>query len=338
MKTKNGYIICLLIISNLFFLFSGQAAEKENFYSGKTYIQLPPSPPSEPYDSNDPRWTEWRRRNKEDRDWEWRMPINFYGKVVDENNRPVEGVEIYFTWTDISAKGNGETTLRSDANGLFSLTEIKGKHLAVASVKKEGYHTSLKQNHFSFEYAAFFDEHYHIPDSNNPVIFHLIKKGEIEPLYFWEKFYGLSSDGTPHYFDLRKQRKIVGGLPQGDFVIRVVRRQTPPHGEKFDWSVAIEGVNDTKLIESEEEFMFKAPEDGYKTSYFLQKNISESDWQPDIVKKFYIKTADGKFGRWELEIRPRYNDKAAIDMEFYFNPSGSRNLEFDSAKALPGSD
>src|SRR4051812_8097608 len=33
---------------------------------------------------------------------EWRAPIDFFGRVADENNNPVPDVKIEFGWTDLS--------------------------------------------------------------------------------------------------------------------------------------------------------------------------------------------------------------------------------------------
>jgi hypothetical protein len=37
----------------------------------------------------------------------------------------------------------------------------------------------------SYEYSAFDDLTFHVPDKSNPVIFELWKLGGAEPLYFW---------------------------------------------------------------------------------------------------------------------------------------------------------
>ena len=47
--------------------------------------------PGGPYEPSDPRWKEVRAKDLVDHAWEWRMPINFYGRVVDENEQPVSG-------------------------------------------------------------------------------------------------------------------------------------------------------------------------------------------------------------------------------------------------------
>ena len=48
-----------------------------------------------------------------DPQYDWKQPINFYGKVVDENNQPVEGASADFSWTDLSPNGTSKTTQRA---------------------------------------------------------------------------------------------------------------------------------------------------------------------------------------------------------------------------------
>ncbi len=52
----------------------------------------------------------------------WQAPIDFYGKVIDENSNVVAGVNIHFRWSEIPAEDGMRTAdTQSDAEGLFSL-------------------------------------------------------------------------------------------------------------------------------------------------------------------------------------------------------------------------
>ena len=114
---------------------------------------------------------------KRDPKFEWRMPVNFYGKVVDQASQPVPGATASFIWTDMSAQGTSTIESVSDHQGLFVLDGVQGKRLQVR-LKKDGYYTNA-DNPLSFEYASFFEPNYHNPDRQNPVIFRLRKKGEV---------------------------------------------------------------------------------------------------------------------------------------------------------------
>jgi hypothetical protein len=104
-------------------------------------------------------------------------PISFYGKVVDENDRPIEGANIEFVWAHFSPlpEGTSSTNSLSNLQGLFSLTGVTGAKLGV-HVCKDGYYYERSVNLDQFTYSATFGSTPFQPDSNNPVIFHLRKK------------------------------------------------------------------------------------------------------------------------------------------------------------------
>ena len=58
-------------------------------------------------------------------------------------------------WTDISAAGTTEKFTQTDAQGMFSLIDEKGKNLGV-HVSKDGYH-AVGGGRANFVYAAFFE-------------------------------------------------------------------------------------------------------------------------------------------------------------------------------------
>jgi hypothetical protein len=305
-------------------------------YSGESnaLAQLPAVDP-EKYDPTLPQWQEWRRRNKEDGHWEWKMPINFYGKVVEyTTGQPISEVEIVLTWTDLSPEGSSKRMAYSDAKGNFSLTDVTGKVLVVTELKKEGYIRSNVGSQFGFEYAAFFDKNYHQPDPENPVIFRMKKKDVAEPLIHRDTLYGLKPDGIPHYLDLKTGRKTVGGAPTGDLMLQLTRSASS-NPDRPNWILTIQGVSNVGLIESPEEFMFEAPASGYVNQIRVAQQGDGSDYQSQIYKNYYVKLADGTFARIETHIFSKYNDEAAINVGLYLNPTpGNRNLEYDPNKQV----
>ena len=79
-------------------------------------------------------------------------PINFYGKVVDENDQPVSGATAHFIWDGgvtnnnprpFTDTGKISADVTTDSAGLFSLTNAIGTELDV-SVGKAGYYISRR--------------------------------------------------------------------------------------------------------------------------------------------------------------------------------------------------
>ena len=287
--------------------------------------------PGGPFAPADPRWADRRQRQQQDPQYEWKTPIKFYGIVLDQNQQPISGVEASMEWTDMSPKGSSEATRTTDANGKFSITGIQGKNLNVRSLKKEGYAEARKTNPHGFEYVGFWEPSYYEPDSNNPVVFHMWKKGASEPMIQrGPTLLGAQNDGTPTSFDLATGRKTTTG--SGNIALRITKGQKA--NKRFDWTATVEGLGGTGLIESTDEFMATAPADGYQPQWTFSQKTDDEKYQSEVQTKFYVKTGDGKYARVEIRIIPEYNETAAVDLTVYMNPSGSRNLEFNPDKAI----
>jgi hypothetical protein len=116
-------------------------------------------------------------------------PIDFWGKVVDEDGRPIPGVTVTFTIDDFSSAfqdDKPQTTALSDANGLFSLTGKKGVGLQV-SVSKSGYYSTGDRSGADLNYLSKASENRTsffrggtkepFPTRSQPTIFVLAKRG-----------------------------------------------------------------------------------------------------------------------------------------------------------------
>jgi hypothetical protein len=168
--------------------------------------------PTNNFDSIDELWQAKRTEARDRALDEWRTPIEFYGKVVDESENPVEGAKIAFGWTDLSVEGYSKAETVSDAAGLFNLRGKSGKHLSV-EVSKDGYYIS-RRNTGSFYYAG--QDINFTPDAASPVVFRLKKKGAAEELIAtsfpgFAKIAKLPRDGTPFEIDLAQGRKAAAG-------------------------------------------------------------------------------------------------------------------------------
>lgn len=271
---------------------------------------------------------------------EWRTPINFYGKVVDESNSPVEGASITFGWTDLSDEGYSRTATTSDANGLFSLDGRMGKHLSVG-VNKEGYYTS-KSNVGSFFYAG--ENENFIPNPGAPVIFHLRKKGEVKEAaaqltsvvgigLHAMRDYPLSPNGEPTELSLRDGRLTRTG--QGDLRVELwMGRALDGNPSRSAWKCRVTALGGG-LIPTNEEFPFLAPVNGYRASD--EWSVGSENWSEKVERQYYVRLSDGDFGR--VRIRVIGAATPFFRLESLLNSSGSRNLEpvesKPSRRALP---
>jgi len=102
----------------------------------------------------EPEYTRWYiAQSIKDPDIEWKAPINFWGRVVDENDLPVENAQVKFTWNDLSKAGTSQHFTNSDTQGSFALSNRKGKRLYV-EVTKHGYYNFPGSARKDLEYAS----------------------------------------------------------------------------------------------------------------------------------------------------------------------------------------
>ena len=257
--------------------------------------------------------------------WDWKRSIRFYGKVVDEKGQPIQGVTANINWSNAEGEGNSKTIV-SDENGLFSLLDERGKSIQVR-LHHPSYYNSTN-NPISFEYADVSSRFFHRPQRTSPVIFRLKQRGKAEPLLAGQKLFGFKPDGTKHYLDFKTQKNRL--TPPGDLTVSFLRGERNSEG-RYDWSATL-SVPTGGIVESVEELQFTAPADGYEESVVISQRADAPDWTSRSKKQFFFKTGqNGQFGRMEVTLISKYNDLAAMDLSFFLNPTGSRNLEFDSA-------
>ncbi len=183
----------ITLLTLVYFVFFGTSAAVRTYRHGLAVLD----PKKDKEKLGELQWA----ATQADPQFEWKTPIAFYGKIVDEEGKPVQGANIKCIWTDLSREGTSTAALTSDSHGRFSLTGVRGKNLGI-EIKTEGYHTRRKQNQFDFEYANIYASSFHRADPNQPVVFHLLKKNVAEPLLHRSVFIKLSHDGSPVYLDL----------------------------------------------------------------------------------------------------------------------------------------
>lgn len=252
----------------------------------------------------------------------WQAPINFYGKVVDENSNAVTGADITFGWSEFpTVEGAHRATTKSDTQGIFSLHDKRGPALDIW-VGKEGYYASQGgQKGFSYMNGDF------SPDSENPIVFFLRKKGQAEPLIKTDFPVGMGQiaqlrhDGTPVEIDLLKGEKVSAG--SGQLKLEFWRDVSNNKANAFDWKLQLT-VPGGGLVETSQEFAFEAPQNGYQPATVIDMPATNQNWRGEIRSKYYIQLPDGKYGRIDLYL---LTFNGVFTVQSAVNPSGSRNLE-----------
>lgn len=272
-------------------------------------------------------WEWWRAMNKADPKFQWKMPLDFYGRIVDQFSEPVPGATVRITWTAVD--DSHATEILSDSNGHFQFTGARGKGLDV-SARKVGY-LPTRNAGGGFEYASFSDDMFHVPDKGTPVVFRLQKLMGAEPMLKY--ITNAEVDVGPSPVLLNVETGKLG--TDGDLSFSILTGAKGQYGP--DFTITVTALNGAAFALSEEEFMFNAPEAGYQTVVVFNKLASAPNYNRVQPYRLYVKTRSGKYAAvtGEITIREGMSEgKAGFHAIIYHNPSGSRNLEFDHRKWL----
>jgi hypothetical protein len=260
------------------------------------------------------------------------VPVSFFGKVVDQEGQPLANANVKLAvrqWHGPAAGNIGvrfnEHNLVTGQDGRFNLQDERGDSVSVKGIEKDGFELSGKsQLGFSYEGGT-------EPDPNSPVVYKMWKITAAEPLITGEKFYGMIPDGRTYTLDFLNGKKLEGQSTDGDIWVRIIRPASVQRREKFPWSYTIEAINGG-VIETQDEFLYLAPESGYTERYEAKFDPSAADWCREVKRQFYLRLRGGQvFGRLEVEMFADYNGKSVFSVKSFVNPAGSRNLRFDPA-------
>jgi hypothetical protein len=247
--------------------------------------------------------------------------IQFYGKVVDENNQPIEGAGVQFVWAHVwpLPEGTPSTNVISDQEGLFSLSGIIGSSLGV-HVSKEGYYDVRSLDNDNFNYSSLPGMTPFQPDSNNPVIFHLRKRGAGADLISAALNVKISRDGTPTYVDFLN--KTSGAI--GQMQLSQMKPSYETWKQATEWSFSMT-IPDGGFIEENDEFPFEAPESGYQPKLQFDFKVGQPDWETHFTKSYYFIFGNPpRYGQLTVETEIISGGARII---YAINPDGSRYLE-----------
>ncbi len=274
-----------------------------------------------------------------------RTKINFWGKVVDHENNPVEGATVTLKVRDFQKSftgGETDTAYKSTTNsdGVFSLKGKKGHWLFIDNIEKEGYEYIVAENveNRGFNYKL------HSTINNNsdaPVLYYLKNVSEatylvtnqcrtfrfdksvstFEPVYFpkWISIYG-------EYRNLDK--KELGS--NNDLLITCTISE-----DNSKFSLVFESKSGNSGCFLSDKKLDEAPEEGYEAKCLYEnsmtnpKKVNDKAGLPSQLFYLYIKGQEGKYySRIDFEVGTRVLGELFVDLNYssYTNPYGKRNL------------
>jgi hypothetical protein len=256
-------------------------------------------------------------------DWSAKIhgAIEFYGKVVDENNQPVENANIKFIWSQFSPldEATPTTNVLSDPNGLFLLQGVIGAKLNII-VTKPGYYYVRSLNKDYFTYSSLPGTIPFQPDFNNPILFHLRKKGEGAELITASLNVAIPRDGGWVGIDLLTRKPDDKG--------QLKFNQTKPPYETWkkatEWSFHLT-ISDGGFAPLTDELSFVAPESGYMPELGFDFKKDKPTWEKGIKTNLYFVFGNPpRYGKLTVETDISWD---GAHVSYAINPTGSRNLE-----------
>jgi hypothetical protein len=260
------------------------------------------------------------------------VPIDFWGKVVDQNDQPLVGVVVKgsvrqwgFIGGQISSTPKYNST--SGAKGSFELHGLKGDVLTLESLEKDGYEAEAASLR-SFGYNT--SQNITVT-SNQPIVFRMWRKGIKEPLIEGQKSFKIVPDGRNYVVDL--STGTIEDIPEakGDLALSLSRPEAVSLGQKYDWAFSLKAIQGGMAEETDgHSSMYLAPTEGYTNEFRIEQLQSQPRWGDGFGnKRFFVKTREGRvYARIEIEVHSRYGTPpdARFRIKYAANPKGLRIL------------
>ena len=253
-------------------------------------------------------------------------PINFYGKVIDQDKQPVPNADVKYSAADHYFGSGDKYQGISDDDGLFALTHVHGMGLYV-EVSKEGYYQLGEKSMRSISQAQ-------MTSPDNPVIFELRKRGKAERVIKIEGCIKIAKDETPIQMDLSTGRTF--HVENGDIQIEAwTNNANAGWNHHYDWRCKIT-VPGGGLQSRIGDFDFEAPEEGYQPSDEIDMPANSDQWQERAQRSYFLHLGNGDYARIDFQMMTGGDHFFVITS--YLNPHpGHRNLEYDPQASFPSS-
>ena len=283
---------------------------------------------------NEAAMKDYMERSNKDHNYDWKVSLSFYGKVVDEENKPVQGASVFLSWNTVwgldAPEGSKQKTMQSDAQGLFQLTGEHGKVLSVR-VEKDGYYVLQgSSGSVGFEFANPSSDYYYQPDSSKPVIFHLQSMSKGVALVSKNVDLTLDQTQPQNGVDLMTGQITSTGSLQ---VFANKPELQIGHPVRFPWSMKVT-LKNGGFVETQEQLPFQAPDQGYASTLdFENTDPKASTWRCTVNATYYFHLTDSNiYGVMSVNTDALSH---RVHLNYSYNPtSGDQNLEPDPSKQV----
>ena len=243
-------------------------------------------------------------------DEQFNHPINFWGKVVDENGQPLAGATVQVILYDDPTGGYSgleptKIKTRSDAKGNFSILEKFAAGISV-NASLSGYtayydpKTRENRSRFLMAYSdKRFDQKIKYSTKAEPTVLILQNRDKLSDLiHIKETRQVISSKGSILNLLLEKKGHKI------DMNLRCMSSAPNPFKyEKYDWEAEI-GIKGGRIQEIKDTASQVAPEGGYVQAFQLKMPVKKTKWSrdsPSNRRDFWIKLDGGSYARAQIK-------------------------------------
>ena len=255
--------------------------------------------------------------------------IVFYGLVVDQHGKPVEGATVLYEVENFSFFHAKYRTgsVKTGEDGRFRIRDGRGSSLDILDIRLEHCVFPMAGRTHDYEYRSYYTDCFK-PDKNKPEVF-TIRRKEKEAMYLYEKLY------CHLEFPSLVEEKWRGfDLCAGD--CKLPRSKNDPvyffdleftwehDAEKEEWTLHVKANGENAGFLLQNEMLYIAPENGY----VKEKTFTFGYFKELPLKHVYLRLRDpGMYARLDITRAYANKNRIVIECNEYVNPYGSRCLE-----------
>ena len=257
--------------------------------------------------------------------------IDFYGKLVDQDDNPVGGAKIVYV---IEKYGllfptQSKKTVRTKNDGTFTIRGGNAARLKIRDAELKGYEYRWQDNESLFEYRSFYNsELRHEPDKEHPVILH-IRRREAECCIILTASLALEFSETQkencigyNPFTFHTSERHPDDYKQGEWEMEFTAANDKAASR---WLLTIKINGETAGVQQSEKKSYMLPEEGYVKSITIPHEYTKNAF----AKKHhvFIRTdSPNAYMRMDYSVQSE-NGRLAVHADFAINPYGERLLE-----------
>lgn len=257
------------------------------------------------------------------------LPIDMYGKVIDQHSQPVEGAQVYMMVAGggTYAPGSGPVRVSTNAEGIFRV-QARGQDISIDAVK----HPQLAPLRLRIGEAISSSRRLLATDSTGEEYSWRSHTAPDKPfiIHVWrvEKFEDVKSGSGGYYpvpnGEASEKRGIVASCKRDP-----KEPNTHWRHQKGSWSITFRPI-DGGIQETDDIYLNEAPESGYQKELTVSMKRGDPDYKPNIqpARRYYYTAYNGKwYGAFSATFDPyMYDNECRVNVHYQYNSHSSRNL------------